>query len=171
MIEVITPELTEPGQRFAHLVGHEGEIAVRSWMGGPKDPVNSYKGVGWILGSEWLPYQRPTFVTPPFPGYVSGHSTFSRSAAEVMTAITGSRFFPGGMAEFVAEKNKYLVFEDGPAETIHLQWATYFDAADQCSVSRIYGGIHAYIDDFTGRRLGSQIGRKALVRVQRLFPR
>ena len=33
---------------------------------------------------------------PPFPGYVSGHSTFSRAAAEVMTAFTGSEYFPGG---------------------------------------------------------------------------
>jgi hypothetical protein len=171
VIELITPELTEPGQRFAHLVGHEGEIAIRSWLGAPADPVNSYRGVGWILGTEFVPYQRPNFVTPPFPGYVSGHSTFSRAGAEVMTAITGSRYFPGGLAEFKAEKNKYLVFEDGPAESLSLQWATYFDAADQCSVSRIYGGIHAYIDDFTGRRLGSQVGRRALAKVQSLFGR
>ena len=74
----------------------EGEIAVRSWLGAPADPVNAYRGVGWILASDWLPYQRPSFVTPPFPGFISGHSTFSRAAAEVMTAITGSRFFPGG---------------------------------------------------------------------------
>ncbi|RZA03669.1 MAG: hypothetical protein EOP11_15945, partial [Proteobacteria bacterium] len=39
VIELITPELTHWGERFAHLVGHEGEIAIRSWMGGPMDPA------------------------------------------------------------------------------------------------------------------------------------
>lgn len=171
LIEVITPELTEPGQRFAHLVGHEGEIALRSWLGSPKNYKDEYNGVGWILGIDWLPYQRPTFVTPPFPGFVSGHSTFSRAAAEVMTSITGSRFFPGGLAEFKAEKDEFLVFENGPSQTLKLQWATYSDAADQCSASRIYGGIHGYIDDYPGRKLGYQIGRKSLAKVQRLFSR
>ena len=86
-----------------------------------------------------------------------------------MTAITGTSFFPGGLAIFTAEKNKYLVFEDGPSETIQLQWATYYDAADQCSLSRIFGGIHAYIDDFPGRRIGSVIGRKAVAKANTLF--
>jgi hypothetical protein len=169
LIELITPELTAPGKRFAHLVGHEDEIAIRAWKGSPKNHESDFKGVGWITANTWVPYQRPTFVTPPFPGYVSGHSTFSRAGAEVMTAITGNSFFPGGLAIFTAEKNKYLVFEDGPSETIQLQWATYYDAADQCSLSRIFGGIHAYIDDFPGRRIGSVIGRKAVAKANTLF--
>jgi hypothetical protein len=171
LIELITPELTAPGERFAHLVGHEGELALRAWKGAARNPKEEFRGVGWVLASEWVPYQRPTFVTPPFPGYVSGHSTFSRSAAEVMTAITGSKFFPGGMAEFRAEKDKYLVFEAGPSEALSLQWATYYDAADQCSMSRIFGGIHGFIDDFPGRRIGSKIGRKAVARSLDLFGR
>ncbi|WNH10597.1 hypothetical protein [Thalassobellus suaedae] len=57
-------------------------------------------------------YQRPTFVTPPFAGYVSGHSTYSRAAAEVMTLLTGDAYFPGGMGEFLAKKNEFLVFEE-----------------------------------------------------------
>ena len=40
----------------------------------------------WIRAANWLPYQRDTFVTPPFAGYISGHSTFSRAAAEVLAA-------------------------------------------------------------------------------------
>ena len=47
--------------------------------------------------STWVPYQLPTFVTPAFQGYTSGHSTFSRAAAEVLTAFTGSEYFPGGL--------------------------------------------------------------------------
>jgi hypothetical protein len=114
--------------------------------------------VGWILAENWWPYQRPTFVTPNFAGYVSGHSTFSRSAAEVLTMFTGSPYFPGGIGRFKATKDEFLVFEQGPSETIELQWATYRDAADQCSLSRIWGGIHPYIDDIPGRIIGNRIG-------------
>ena len=44
-------------------------------------------------GDLWLPYQSPNFVTPPFADYVSGHSTFSRAAAEVLAEFTGDPFF------------------------------------------------------------------------------
>jgi hypothetical protein len=115
-------------------------------------------GVGWILAKNWWPYQRPSFVTPPFAGYISGHSTFSRAAAEVMTLITGDEFFPGGMGEFVAKKDEFLVFEKGPSVDVTLQWATYRDASDQTSLSRIWGGIHPPADDIPGRIIGEQIG-------------
>ncbi|MDZ7847983.1 MAG: T9SS type A sorting domain-containing protein [Owenweeksia sp.] len=118
-------------------------------------------GVDWILAENWWPYQRPTFVTPPFAGYVSGHSTFSRAAAEVMTMMTGDAYFPGGMGEFFAEKNKFLVFEEGPSQNVTLQWATYRDASDQCSLSRIWGGIHPPADDMPGRLLGIEVGTEA----------
>ncbi|HYY04655.1 MAG TPA: FG-GAP-like repeat-containing protein, partial [Gaiellaceae bacterium] len=79
LIELITPESSAPGQRHAALAGHVGEIATRTWRGPPKDPTQD-SGVGWILGERWVPYQKATFVTPAFPGFVSGHSTFSRAA-------------------------------------------------------------------------------------------
>lgn len=124
-------------------------------------PETDLAGVGWIPAFEWWPYQRPTFVTPPFAGYVSGHSTFSRAAAEVMTLLTGDAFFPGGVGEFVAERNEFLVFEEGPSVDITLQWATYNDASDQTSLSRIWGGIHPPADDIPGRVMGQRIGKKA----------
>ena len=80
-----------PGERHAHLAEHVGEIAVYCWLGKP-DQGADYTGVDWILGIDWVPYQRDTFVTPPFAGYVSGHSTFSRSAAEVMALFTISEY-------------------------------------------------------------------------------
>ena len=80
---LITKEDAAKGQPFYLLRDHIGEIAVHAWRGFPKDPETQTSGVGWILGVDWVPYQRPTFVTPSFPGYISGHSTFSRAAAEV----------------------------------------------------------------------------------------
>lgn len=139
-----------------------GKIKLYTWRGPNfiSDPETTIAGVGWILADNWWPYQRPTFVTPPFAGYVSGHSTFSRAAAEVLTRLTGDEFFPGGMGEFHAERNEFLVFEDGPSVDVTLQWATYKDASDQTSLSRIWGGIHPPADDIPGRIIGEQIGRK-----------
>ncbi len=50
-----------------------------------------------------------------------------------------------------------------------LQWATYKDAADQCSLSRIWGGIHPYIDDIPGRKIGTEIGFDAFEYGKSLF--
>ena len=142
---------------------HVGKIKLKGWRGPEfiEDPLVDESGVDWVLAENWWPYQRPTFVTPPFAGYVSGHSTYSRAAAEVMTALTGDPFFPGGMSGFEIEKDEFLVFEDGPSVDMVLQWATYRDASDQCSLSRIWGGIHPPADDIPGRLIGIEIGSDA----------
>jgi hypothetical protein len=148
-----------------------GKIKVYSWRGPDyiNDPDSDVAGVGWILAEEWWPYQRPSFVTPPFAGYISGHSTFSRAAAEVLTLLTGDPFFPGGMGEFEAKQNEFLVFEDGPSSDLVLQWATYQDASDQTSLSRIWGGIHPPIDDIPGRIIGEKIGISAFNKADNYF--
>ena len=171
LIEVVTEASTAAGQRHAHLAGAEGKIALYAWRGPDFiiDPDVDVAGVGWILAENWWPYQRPSFVTPPFAGYVSGHSTYSRAAAEVMTLLTGSQFFPGGVGEFFCPQNEFLVFEDGPSIDITLQWATYQDASDQTSLSRIWGGIHPPADDLPGRVMGEQIGRNAFAHAETYF--
>ena len=125
-------------------LGERGQNEVWAWKGSAaiNNVDTDFAGVGWILAKAWEPYQRPSFVSPNFAGYVSGHSTFSRAAAEVLTAFTGDAYFPGGMGTFNAPAGEFLVFEDGPSVDIAMQWATYQDASDECNLSRIYGGIH-----------------------------
>ncbi|MDC8004049.1 T9SS type A sorting domain-containing protein [Aureisphaera galaxeae] len=139
---------------------HVGKCKVYAWKGPDyiDDPDTDVAGVDWILAERWWPYQRPTFVTPPFAGYISGHSTFSSAAAKILEMATGDPFFPGGMGTFDVAQNEFLVFEDGPSVDFTLQWATYKDASDQTSLSRIWGGIHPPIDDIPGRILGEGIG-------------
>ncbi|GAA4954712.1 hypothetical protein GCM10023314_30480 [Algibacter agarivorans] len=139
---------------------NRGKIKLYTWKGHSSigDTNVDQAGVGWILAENWWPYQRPSFVTPPFAGFVSGHSTYSRAAAEVITLLTGDAYFPGGYGEFIAKKNEFLVFEEGPSMDIKLQWATYRDASDQCSLSRIWGGIHPPADDIPGRLIGEIVG-------------
>jgi hypothetical protein len=168
LIEVITAESSAPGQRHAALSGHVGEIAIRSWTGIPDDPKTQIGGVKWIVAANWIPYQLPTFVTPAFPGWVSGHSSFSRAAAEVMVSITGSEYFPGGVSGYTIKAGS-LKFEAGPTTDIRLEWATYYDAADQAGQSRLWGGIHIQADDFTGRRIGSECGKTSWTLAQRYY--
>ena len=148
-----------------------GKIKLYAWRGPDyiEEPETDLAGVGWILAENWWPYQRPTFITPPFAGYISGHSTFSRAAAEVMTLLTGDPFFPGGIGEFHAPKNEFLVFEEGPSVDVTLQWATYRDASDQTSLSRIWGGIHPPADDIPGRLIGEEVGIAAFERAASYF--
>ncbi len=166
-IELIGPEDPLVGTNMEFL----NDIKLYAWRGPNyiQDPKIDDAGVGWIRAKEWWPYQRPSFVTPPFAGYISGHSTFSRAAAEVLTFITGDPFFPGGIGEFYAPKNEFLVFEEGPSEDIKLQWATYRDASDQTSLSRIWGGIHPPIDDIPGRKIGIKIGKESFDLAKKYF--
>jgi hypothetical protein len=164
LIEVATPETTQPGGRHAGLTN--GAVVIFAWPGQPAEPLNQYSGVRWIAAPEWLPYQKKTFVTPAFPGYNSGHSTFSRAAAEVLAAMTGSAFFPAGLGSYTIST---LAFEQGPTRPVRLEWGTYFDASDQAGLSRLWGGIHVSVDDLTGRRIGSECGKLAWALARQYF--
>jgi hypothetical protein len=152
LIELVTDATVSSG-RHGGLT--PGKIAVLSWPGQPEFPQDETSGVRWLHAEDWMTYQKKTFVTPGFPGYISGHSTFSRAAAEVMTAFTGSKWFPHGLGTYAITK---LINEAGPVQPVTLQWASYYDAADQVGLSRIWGGIHPPADDFAGRRVGAEVG-------------
>lgn len=146
-----------------------GKIKFYTWRGPTPNFSTGIAGVGWMLAENWWPYQRPTFVTPPFAGFVSGHSTYSRSAAEALTLLTGSPYFPGGLAEYPVTANQFLSFERGPSISFKLQWATYRDASNQASLSRIWGGIHPPFDDIPGRKIGIKVGTGAFSKARDYF--
>lgn len=143
---------------------HVGKIKIYAWKGpfSVTAPKEQTAGVGWILAENWFPYQDKNFVTPTYPGYVSGHSAFSSTAAEALTLLTGDEYFPGGLGEFrVDSDSTFLKLEKGPSADLTLQWATYRDAADQAGLSRIWAGTNAPFDDITGRLLGPKVGSAA----------
>ena len=167
-----TIELVQPGDPLAGASNENvNKLKIHTWRG-PKyinDPKVDAAGVGWILAERWYPYQRPSFVTPPFAGYISGHSTFSSAGAQVLSLITGDEYFPGGLGEFKSPQNHYLVFEKGPSVDVSLQWARYKDAADQSALSRIWGGIHPPFDDMPGRHIGTSVANAAVRLAEALF--
>jgi hypothetical protein len=162
LIELVTSATVFSG-RHAGLT--PGKIAILAWPGEtPQRTVPN--GVRWLHADTWTTYQRSNFVVPAFPGYTSGHSTFSRSAAEFLTALTGSPFFPGGIATYTISN---LVNELGPTQPIHLRYATYYDAADGAGLSRIWGGIHPNADNMGGRRVGAEVGKAVWELVKRYW--
>jgi hypothetical protein len=169
LIELVTKESSAPGERHERLRFFVGQVAVRDWLGEPGDRAHEVSGVGWVRAVDWITYQRRTFVTPAFPAFVSGHSTFSRAGAEVLATLTGSPYFPGGLGEYVAPKDTFLTFERGPSVEVRLQWASYYDASDEAGQSRIYGSIHIPPDDYAGRRMGHVVGLDAVALAAKYF--
>lgn len=133
---------------------------ITSWAG-------PFQGVQTIKGSEWHPYQPTTFPSPPFSEYVSGHSTFSAAAAEVLRRFTGRDDF-GYSATVDAGRS---IVEPGlvPKQAVTMTWPTFTDAADDAGLSRRYGGIHFRDGDLQGRRIGKKIGFIVWKKASRLF--
>ncbi len=75
------------------------------------------------------PTFQPLLITPPFPEYPSGHSTQSGAAAEVLTALFGDN----------------VAFTDTTHEDDGLEprsFDSFWQAAEEAGISRLYGGIH-----------------------------
>ncbi|WP_336211816.1 vanadium-dependent haloperoxidase [Nonomuraea sp. LPB2021202275-12-8] len=112
-----------------------------------------------IDGATWVPFQVPTFPTPPFGEYVSGHSTFSASAAEVLKRFTGGDAF--GAEARIAQGSSLVEPGVSPSRDLTLRWRTFSEAADEAGLSRRYGGIHFRAGDLKGRSLGRAVGAAA----------
>jgi hypothetical protein len=100
------------------------------------------------IDPNWQPY----IQTPPFPSYVSGHSTISAAAAEVMTEYFDNiSFTDTSLKEFGIENREIRSFRD---------------AAKEAGMSRIYGGIHFSFDNEEGALLGKKIGETVVQRLK-----
>ena len=125
-----------------------------------------------------MPYNPGTNLTPPFPGYFSGHSVFSRSSATVLKLFTGSDTFgfstliPACDVAFFG-KDFFRCFgrvEPGiPSVDAAVSFATFDDAANQAGLSRLYGGIHFSDDNTSAQAVGLLIGQQAWAKAQRYF--
>jgi len=133
---------------------------IRSW-GGPG------RGTVTMAGKDWRPYQPASFPTPPFPEFISGHSTFSAAAARVLELFTGSNEF-GDSVTFAPGSSGIEPYIT-PAESVTLKWDTFTTAANQAGISRRYGGIHFKAADLTGRSLGRVVGSQTWQRAEDLL--
>lgn len=99
------------------------------------------------------PQWQPLLTTPPFPEYMSGHSTFSGAGDAVMNSVFGSDFGFGDKGD--KSINTLRTYEN------------FSQAADESGMSRIYGGIHfmsANVDGLSsGRNVGNYVVQNFLV--------
>jgi len=120
--------------------------------------------------SEWHPYSPENFVTPPFPGYVSGHSTVSGGSARMLELFTGSDdlgFSIEWQAGSLTEEGFpcYAIQQvDGqplpPVDldcSVTLRLQTLTSVAEMAGISRIYGGFHIQTDNIAGLVMGRKI--------------
>lgn len=150
-------------------------VQVKAWRG-------PYKGSGMINGSIWQPYQAPTFVTPGFAEWPSGHSSFSSASATILKNFFGdddfglvvtitkgkSLFEPKilhGHAGYIAGVTDipnigYNTTGYSPSTDITFYYQTYDDAANCAAQSRLYGGIHYTRGRDDGARIGRKVGQK-----------
>jgi hypothetical protein len=141
---------------------HKGEI-VDGWLG-------PGKGSGRLPAGEWHPYSPATFVTPPFPGYTSGHATASGAASRILELFTGSDRY-GAVA---IQQAGYLTEAEYPtammqarngepardvpaSKEIRLALPSFTATAEMAAVSRLWGGYHIRFDNEEGLILGRAV--------------
>ncbi len=95
-----------------------------------------------VIDRAWKPF----VLTPPFPEYPSGHSVQSAAVAQVLTDLFGT-----------------VAFVDHTHDSRGLaprSFNSFFDAANEAAISRLYGGIHFRAAIEHGLRQGKCIGQK-----------
>ena len=115
------------------------------------------KGMMEIDGTQWRPYSPETFLCPPFPSYVSGHSCVSGACGEALKLWTGSDVF-GEEVKLVAGA---LTEPNNLGDTVTLKFPTFTETADMAGISRVLGGYHIQADNVAGLELGRAVARNA----------
>ncbi len=118
--------------------------------------INAWAGTAGgnkeMAGEEWHPYSPDVFITPPFPGYTSGHATVSGACSKILELFTGSDKF----GFYAIRKCCELTEKDaGPEFTIDLP--TFSGTADIAAKSRLLGGYHIPIDNEVGLKVGREL--------------
>ena len=121
-------------------------------------------GVRRMAGEEWHPYSPQQFVTPPFPGYTSGHATVSGACAKIIELATGTD--DCGLVETRAHCE---LTETDKGEMVTLEMDTWSGVAEMAALSRALGGYHIPIDNDVGLKVGREIGSWSWPRYQAFF--
>ncbi|HZN40283.1 MAG TPA: vanadium-dependent haloperoxidase [Planctomycetota bacterium] len=109
-------------------------------------------GVVEMPAEEWHPYSPYVFITPPFPGYTSGHATVSGACAKVLELFTGSDRYGA-----VEVRNCCTMTETTRGDQVGLDLPTFSATAEMAARSRALGGYHIPIDNDVGLRIGREL--------------
>ncbi len=140
------------------------------------------KGVVELAASDWHPYSPLTFITPPFPGYPSGHSTASGAGAKILELLTGSDRFgeverrrageltePGFECKVMQARFGKTALDPKLTCDVALRLPTFSATADMAGISRVMGGYHIQTDNVDGLWLGRTIAKYSWPKYQAYF--
>ena len=133
--------LYEASVLLAKLGIAESDAAVVCWRA--KFSSNLLRPISYIrsyIDANWI----PLINTPPFPSYISGHSSFSGAAATILSAEIGN-------AVSFTDSSKIT---DGFKPRF---FSNFYEAAQEAAISRLYGGIHYSFDNENGLKCGQDI--------------
>ncbi len=140
------------------LIHHEyADQQIKNWAG----PEGGTKEVS---GKEWHPYSPEVFITPPFPGYTSGHATVSGACAKMLELFTGNDKFG-----FHAKRKCCELTEKDAGAELSLDLPTFTATADMAARSRMLGGYHVSIDNDVGLKVGRTLAAWSWPKYQAYF--
>jgi hypothetical protein len=146
-----------------------------------------------IDNTMWKTFQQQDLQSPNFSSSISGHSTFSSSAAvifdkffpgnlssyefkpftaehcEMITALLKDNYYPNTVKTIMVKTGSSAVAHDTttrrfPLSSCKIEFNNWRHLAELSGISRIYGGIHYQEDNHTGLIIGEEIGRDILNR-------
>ena len=145
--------LIETAQLLATLNVAEADAIIAAWDA--KYFYDTWRPVTAIREDDnwnrWVsddPTWLPLITTPNFPEYVSAHSTISAAAAEVLTAFFGKHY-------------EFSFTAPAPTHATR-EFDSFWDAAQEAGMSRIYGGIHFSFANEDGLELGEDVAEWVL---------
>ncbi|HRH95511.1 MAG TPA: vanadium-dependent haloperoxidase, partial [Prosthecobacter sp.] len=109
-------------------------------------------GTKEMPAEDWHPYSPPSFITPPFPGYTSGHATVSGACAKMLELFTGSDNYG-----FIEQRRHCELTESNPGSEVSLNLPTFSSVAEMAALSRALGGYHIPVDNDVGLKVGREI--------------
>jgi hypothetical protein len=150
---------------------------IRGWAGPGKGVLTH------LPAEKWHPYSPDIFVTPPFPGFPSGHSTVSAASARLLELVTANdrlevvcKHEAGSLTgEANVAPAKLLgvdgkLWKDAPATAkVDIACPTLSATAEMAGLSRIMGGYHIEADNIGGLNLGRKIAEYSWPRYQAYF--
>ena len=157
---------------------------VRWYYAGKEVPgyLGPCKGSGTLPAAQWHPFSPATFVTPPFPGYTSGHATASGAASKMLELVTGSDRFGSVAIRHAGELTELdcsvgqMQARDGQVDPriadereVRLELPSFSATAEMAAVSRMLGGYHVAADNDVGLEVGRKIAIYSWPRYQAYF--
>jgi hypothetical protein len=121
-------------------------------------------GVKEMNGEDWHPYSPQSFITPPFPGYTSGHATVSAACAKTIELWTGSDDFG-----FIERRAHCELTEKSAGVMMTLELKTWSGTAEMAALSRAMGGYHIPVDNNVGLKVGRELATWSFPKYQEYF--